>query len=642
MEAHGNTPEPLLSQVAALQRRVAELESAEAARRAAEETIGKTRRALDAFNQCTHALVHATAEADLLEQVCRIMVETAGYRLAWVGYLEQDEDKSVRPVAQAGFEEGYLKTVNVTWADGPRGQGPTGTAARTGTPCAVADMRTDSRFAPWRAEAGRRGYAACLGLPLLAGGQVFGVITVYAAEPNTFDTEEVELLTDLADHLAYGIVSMRTRAARDRAEAALQRSHAELEQRVSERTAELAEVNARLRAEVAERCRTEAVLKESESRYHVLFEDSPLSLWEEDLSGVKECIEQWRAGGVVDFRAFCADHPEAVAECVQRVKVLDVNKATLEILEAPDKTQLLLGLNNVFTDQSLDVFREEVIALAEGKRSYQAETVHRTLSGKVIHVGLYLAVVPGCEVSLARVLVSMLNITTRKLAEAKVQREQQMLRQLLDVHEKHRQLIAYEIHDGLTQMLTGALMTLEGSLRLLGESCATATEDGFGKVVQLLRDALAESRRLMSGLRPLVLDEAGLLAAVDFLVAEARRDGPAEIDFTTDVQFQRLASPLETTIFRIVQEGLTNARRHSASKKIRLALIQRGDLVCLEIEDWGTGFDPERVDLRRFGLKGMRERAELFGGRATIDSTPGNGTRITVELPLVEAAIDDE
>ncbi len=96
----------------------------------------------------------------LLQQICQIVVEKAGYRLCWVGYAEQDEAKTVRPVAQAGFEEGYLKTVNVTWADTERGRGPTGTCIRTGQPSLVKNIATDARFAPWRG--GSRETRLCL------------------------------------------------------------------------------------------------------------------------------------------------------------------------------------------------------------------------------------------------------------------------------------------------------------------------------------------------------------------------------------------------------------------------------------------------------------------------------------------------
>ena len=213
------------------------------------------------------------------------------------------------------------------------------------------------------------------------------------------------------------------------------------------------------------------------------------------------------------------------------------------------------------------------------------------------------------------------------------------LKQLLDVYEKHRQLIAYEIHDGVTQSLTAALMSLEAAVRQLQPECAEKTREGFARVAELLRDGLTEARRLMSGLRPLVLDESGLVSAIEYLVCEASKDKAIEIDCSIEVQFGRLAPPLETAVFRIVQEGLTNTCRYSQSKKVRIALVQHGKRLRIEIQDWGVGFDPGTVDPNRFGLHGIRERATLFGGTSAMETAPGGGTRITVELPIVEAEI---
>ncbi len=190
-----------------------------AERRRAEEALRKANRALETLGLCNKALVRATDEAAFLREVCQIIVEAGGYRLAWVGSAEQNEQKTVRPVAQAGFENGYLETIHITWADTEYGRGPTGTAIRTGTPAIAENIPTDSDFAPWREEATRRGYASSIALPLVAENRTFGALNVYAAEPNAFDTEEVDLLMDLADDLAYGITVLRTRAEYRRAEA---------------------------------------------------------------------------------------------------------------------------------------------------------------------------------------------------------------------------------------------------------------------------------------------------------------------------------------------------------------------------------------------------------------------------------------
>ncbi len=189
-----------------------------------ETELEKLNRISAAHSRSDQALMRSENEADYLQEVCRIVVEDCGHAMVWIGMAEDDEGKTVRPVASAGFEEGYLRNLRVTWADTDRGRGPTGTAIRTGQPAGCEDMTTDPKFAPWREEAVRRGYASSLALPLLAGGRVLGAITVYARQPKAFSLEEVELMSDLADDLAYGITALRLRKAHREFEEALRRS----------------------------------------------------------------------------------------------------------------------------------------------------------------------------------------------------------------------------------------------------------------------------------------------------------------------------------------------------------------------------------------------------------------------------------
>jgi len=190
----------------------------------AEEDLRRVGRALRVLSKCNQVVIRATEEPSLLHEVCRTVVEAGGYRLAWVGFAEQDEAKTVRPVAQVGFEEGYLDTVDITWADTERGRGPTGAAIRSGEPAIAKNILADPHFAPWRAEASKRGYASSIALPLIANGETFGALNIYTIEPDAFDAEEVKLLAELANDLAYGIVTLRTHAERKQAEEALRES----------------------------------------------------------------------------------------------------------------------------------------------------------------------------------------------------------------------------------------------------------------------------------------------------------------------------------------------------------------------------------------------------------------------------------
>lgn len=189
--------------------------------RTREEAPERIARAFRTLTECNRVLVTATDEESLLQAFCRTLVQVGGYRLAWIGVAE--EGKTVTPVAQAGFEEGYLTSVKITWDESEYGRGPTGTAIRTGRPCIARDIPSDAQYAPWRAEALRRGYASSIALPIFLGGRVYGALNIYAREPDAFGAIEVSLLSNLAEDLAYGISALRTSA--EHREVGLERSH---------------------------------------------------------------------------------------------------------------------------------------------------------------------------------------------------------------------------------------------------------------------------------------------------------------------------------------------------------------------------------------------------------------------------------
>ena len=183
-----------------------------------------TNRALKVLSDCNQVLIRATEENELVEDICQIIVESGGYRLVWIGYAEQDQEKTVRPVAHRGFEDGYLDTVKITWADTERSRGPTGTAIRTAKHVISNNITVDPQFSPWRADALKRGYASSIALPLIAEKQVLGAINIYATRPDAFDVEECKLLIELTNDISYGITTLRTRMEHTKAVEALRES----------------------------------------------------------------------------------------------------------------------------------------------------------------------------------------------------------------------------------------------------------------------------------------------------------------------------------------------------------------------------------------------------------------------------------
>jgi PAS domain S-box-containing protein len=188
-------------------------------RKQAESALNHVNRALVAISLVNRQLVYAREENELLQAICQAVVERGGYRMAWVGYAQQDADKTVKIMAHAGHDDGYLDNIHVTWAESERGMGPTGRVIRSGTMQLCQDFADDPRHLPWRDAARKNGYAASIALPLAdAAGEVFGALTVYAAEVNTFTPAEVNLLEEMAGDLAFGVRTLHTRHERDLAQ----------------------------------------------------------------------------------------------------------------------------------------------------------------------------------------------------------------------------------------------------------------------------------------------------------------------------------------------------------------------------------------------------------------------------------------
>jgi len=234
--------------------------------------------------------------------------------------------------------------------------------------------------------------------------------------------------------LIVGIASFITRKefiVRKQAEEELKKHNDHLEELVAERSAELTKTNKQLEMEISEHKKTEENLKERELRYRSLFKNSPISLWEEDFSDVKKYIDSLCSKGISDFRTYFQDHPEDVINCATMVKVVDVNEVTLKMYQA-GSVEDLRGLDSVFTEESYEVFKEALIALAEGKLRYESEAVNRTLDGRKIHIFIMWTVPPGYEATWSKGLVSIIDITERKIAEENLRLYQNRIETLIN------------------------------------------------------------------------------------------------------------------------------------------------------------------------------------------------------------------
>ncbi len=213
------------------------------------------------------------------------------------------------------------------------------------------------------------------------------------------------------------------------------------------------------------------------------------------------------------------------------------------------------------------------------------------------------------------------DVTERQEAQAALERERRTLKHMLEASDHERRLISYDIHDGLAQELAGAMMQFQIYAHTRQANPQDAAK-AFDAGMTMLQQSHIEARRLISGVRPPILDESGVVAAIAHLVYDpAFAQGP-KIDLRSRATFGRLAPVLENAIYRIVQEGLSNARNHSKSKRILVRLIQRDDRLRIEIRDWGVGFDPQTVQENRFGLRASESALACWKANAALGASP--------------------
>jgi signal transduction histidine kinase len=205
--------------------------------------------------------------------------------------------------------------------------------------------------------------------------------------------------------------------------------------------------------------------------------------------------------------------------------------------------------------------------------------------------------------------------------------------------------VAYEVHDGLTQVAAAAHQHLQAFSRRFRPEAEKGSKD-LERIVRLVRQTVSESRRIIANLRPTTLDDFGLAAAISLEVERLREEGYVvdyEEEFGDDA---RLPDAAEIALFRVAQEALTNVRKHARTRRARVELRRTTEEVRLEVRDHGRGFDPAAAQSgsgpgERVGLPGMRERIGMLGGELEVRSRPHGGTSVTATVPASAFVEDD-
>ena len=332
------------------------------------------------------------------------------------------------------------------------------------------------------------------------------------------------------------------------------------------------------------------------------------------------------------FRAAFEQAAVGIAHVAPDGKFLRVNQKLSEIVGYPPDELMTRTFQEITYPEDLDADLENVRRVLDGDiETYSMDKRYYRKDKSLVWTNLTVALVRD-DAGQPEYFISVIeDISRQKNAEEQLRSEGLLLMKLLDLQEQERQMVAHDIHDGFVQDVIGAHMHLQS---IHGAVDPAKTESSVALADALLQNAIAEGRRLIRDLRPMVLDESGVIEAIVHLIADKQKNEGLTVTFAHDVIFDRLDTRLEGALFRIVQEALNNVTHHGQVNHADVQITQTNGMLQLVVRDRGVGFNPEQVSPDRFGLRGIRERARLFGGTATIESVPAEGTTVTVQLPL--------
>jgi len=513
-------------------------------RRQAENRVMALNRLHAIMGGVDRAIVHIPHQQQLLEQICRVVVEEGGFKLAWIGMVAPDG--SVHPVARAGLTK-YLDDIRIVARDEPAGRGPVGTAIRTNQAVVITRIEQDDRMTLWHKRAQKFGLNYVVAFPIRVANEVVGSFQVYSSHADSFEEAEVGLLTQVGDEISFALTAIADFTARKEAELSLRRS---------------------------------------EHNLTFFFNQAPIGL-------------VWLA---VDGT------------------ILRANAAQLKMLGYTEAEYLGHSFFNAFSPGRTD--GQDLL-----KRLRARETVHnfrlvrRHKNGSLRHMLVDATpIISGTKLLYSSVFLR--DITDR------VELEQE----ILHVTEREQRRIAQDLHDGLGQQLVGAGY-LTNSLKQDFAAKSLPEAERLGRIQEAINAAIAQTRNLARGVQPVEPEPNGLMVALGKLAEQTQKTFPIRCQFTCRPPVLLTDNTLACHLFRIAQEAVTNALKHGHPDRIQITLSQTPAGLRLAIKNNGANLPARPSKKAGMGLRIMRHRAGLMGGKLELQNKAGSGLTIVCTVP---------
>ncbi len=558
----------------------------------AEEEIRRMTRLFDVLSQINQAVARLRNRDELLEAICRQMVERGAIDLAWIGWLDAESSRIV-PVAAFGDQSEMPAVFDYSLSEG---QDNPGEVIREGKPFVCNKCNSRECPLPGVNASGRSRFESRASFPLKCGGEVCAVLTLCVAQPEFFRERELELLKEVALDVSFAL---------DKIEGDLQREN--VSRQYQHQSVFLATLMDAMPFPV--------LYKDAARRYlgcNRAFEKFA-GLGRDQIIGktVYEILPQELArlhdGHDSDLLGKMSPQPE-------------VYEATLRSGDGSCRHILvhkaLFRNHNGAFEGIIDVMEDVTDKkLAEQKREMMEEALRRSHDE----------------------LESRVRERTDELNQANMQLRS-FPAKLLSVQEEERKRLGAELHDSVGQTLAAVKYSVELALKFRNSGDINAAFNHLEQLVPILQRSIEETRNIYMGLRPTILDSSGLLATITWLRQENLRLFPSlHIEFETTLKEEDIPEILKVPIFRIIQESLNNITKHSRSEWVDISLAKNGDGIELVVSDDGVGMNVSQVlrscHARSLGLTSMMERARLSGGRLSVESTPGEGTSVHAFWP---------